>query len=108
MLTVCDGTVSLLSLPNPSFVYSHRSLLEGLSVNPNVTGVNLDVSNNELGVSRDPGNLAKVLARTNCLREINLSSSGLDGVMPEVVEAISTNTMLRHVLIGKNFNSKPQ
>ena len=68
----------------------------------------MNVSNNELGVSRDPGNLPKVLAKTSCLREVNLSSSGLDSVMPEVVDAIATNTMLRHVLIGKNFNSKPQ
>ena len=68
----------------------------------------MDVSNNDLGVSRDPGNLAKMLARTNCLREINISASGLDNIMPDIVEAISSNTMLRHVIIGKNFNSKPQ
>ena len=100
--------VNLMSYFSPHLLPLSSSLLEGLSVNPNVTGVSLDVSNNELGVSRDPGRLAKVLARTNCLREINLSSGGLDNVMPGVVEAISTNTMLRHVMIGRNFNSKPQ
>ena len=81
-------------------------LLEGLAVNPNVASVELNVSVNELSAGRDPAHLPKVLARSKSLRSVDLSDSGLDNLLPELVDAVAGNTAIKHLAIGRNFNGK--
>lgn len=75
-------------------------------VNPNVQAVTLNVSSNELGQGRDPKNLATVLTRVKALRHLDISDSGIDGLLPLFINAVAANTALTHLAIGRNFNSK--
>ncbi len=82
-----------------------RSLLGGLSGNVNVSGVRLDVSCNELG-GQGIQPLLRELEGVACLTHLNLSDTGLDPNMADVIGAISKNMKLRHIKLGKNFNAK--
>ena len=95
--------VLTLSCSPPPFL---RALLEGLAVNPNIQSMNVNVSSNELGQGRDPKNLASVLSRTKCLTKLDLSETGIDNYLPEFLQAVSKNTALRHLAIGRNFGGK--
>ena len=83
-----------------------RAILEGLSVNPNVTSTDLNVSTNDLGSGGDPQSMAKVISRVECLYRLNLSDCGLDHCLPVIMDAIAANTKLKHVSLGRNFNGK--
>ena len=80
-------------------------MLEGLSVNPNITSVTLDVSGNDLG-GQGAHQMFEVLGKINCLHQLNFSECGLDQVMSELVAVISQNKKLHHLMIGKNFSGK--
>lgn len=75
-------------------------------MNPNVSAVDLDVSSNDLGVGKDPQNMAKVLARTPNLYKLNFSECGLDHILPDVIDAVANNQKLKHLFIGRNFGGK--
>ena len=97
------GCVILGNIPS---LLIFRAMLEGLAVNPNVNAVDLDVSSNDLGTGKDPRHMMKVLARTKCLYQLNLSECGLDHILPEVISAVDENHKLKHIFIGKNFGGK--
>ena len=93
-------------LSPPSSPSSCSAMLEGLAVNPNVQAVDLNLASNDLGVGRSPHNLAAVLSRTHCLHRIDISSCGLDNAIPDFVDAVAANKSIKHLAIGRNFNSK--
>lgn len=94
---------------NVYFTLPHTcsAMLEGLTVNPNVKAVDINLASNDLGQGRDPQNLATVLSRTECLHRLDLSDCGLDNHLPEFVQSVAANSAIRHLAIGKNFNGKP-
>ena len=81
-------------------------MLEGLAINPNVQAIDLNLASNDLGVGRDPHNLPTVLARTRCLGRIDISACGLDNIIPDFVDAVAANKSIKHLAIGRNFNSR--
>ena len=76
-----------------------------MSVNPNVTSIDLNVSSNDLGSGNSIA-MAKVISRTQCLHKLDISDCNLDHYLPVVMEAIAENVKLKHVCLGKNFNGK--
>lgn len=80
-------------------------MLEGLAVNPNVSGVKLDVSCNDLGGS-GAGKMFGVVGRVSCLQQLNISECSLEQNMADIVTAVTNNRSLRHLMMGRNFSSK--
>ena len=77
-------------------------------MNPNVMSIDLNVSSNDLGCTSDPGALASVISKTDCLHKLDISDCGLDQCLPVIVESIAGNSTLKHVSIGRNFGGKHQ
>ena len=83
-----------------------RSVLEGLSDNVNVTGVQLDVSGNELGGGAGVQPMLQQFQAVSCVSHLDLSDTGLDAHMVEVIVALAENRNIRHLKLGKNFNGR--
>jgi len=88
------------------YVCEYRGVLEGLSENVNVTGVKLDVSCNELGGGAGLQPLLCQFETVPCVSHLDLSDTGLDAHMVEVIVALAQNQNVRHLKLGKNFNGR--
>ncbi|XP_036373398.1 capping protein, Arp2/3 and myosin-I linker protein 3-like, partial [Megalops cyprinoides] len=95
--------ISLASMKLPPDAL--RALFLGLSSNPHVSGLHLDISGCEL---RSAGALVlqEFLPRLSSIATLDISDNGLDADLLSVLPALSRHPSIKHLLLGKNFNIK--
>ncbi|XP_056325299.1 capping protein, Arp2/3 and myosin-I linker protein 3 [Danio aesculapii] len=81
------------------------ALFLGLSSNPHITDLHLDISGCELR-SAGAGIIQDLFPRVSCISTLDISDNGLDGDLLCVIPAFSRHPSLKHLLLGKNFNIK--
>ncbi|KAJ8397440.1 hypothetical protein AAFF_G00437160, partial [Aldrovandia affinis] len=82
-----------------------RALFLGLSSNPHINDLHLDISGCELR-SAGAGVLEECLPRLSSIATLDISDNGLDADMHSVLHALSRHPSIKHLLLGKNFNIK--
>ncbi|XP_063741232.1 capping protein, Arp2/3 and myosin-I linker protein 3 isoform X2 [Eleginops maclovinus] len=95
--------VSLASVKVPPD--SLRALFLGLSNNPHITDLHLDISSCELR-SAGAGVIQELFPRVSCVGTLDISDNGLDADLLAVLPAFSRHPSLKHLMLGKNFNIK--
>ncbi|XP_047446464.1 capping protein, Arp2/3 and myosin-I linker protein 3 isoform X2 [Mugil cephalus] len=95
--------VSLASMKVPPD--SLRALFLGLSNNPHITDLHLDISGCELR-SAGAGVIQELFPRVSCVGTLDISDNGLDADLLAVIPAFSRHPSLKHLMLGKNFNIK--
>ncbi|TRY95500.1 hypothetical protein DNTS_026157 [Danionella cerebrum] len=95
--------ISLASMKMPPDVL--RALFLGLSSNPHITDLHLDISGCELR-SAGAGIIQDLFPRVSCISTLDISDNGLDADLLCVFPAFSRHPSLKHLLLGKNFNIK--
>ncbi|XP_034558291.1 capping protein, Arp2/3 and myosin-I linker protein 3 isoform X4 [Notolabrus celidotus] len=95
--------VSLASMKVPPD--SLRALFLGLSNNPHITDLHLDISSCELR-SAGAGVIQELFPRVSCVGTLDISDNGLDTDLLAVIPAFSRHPSLKHLMLGKNFNIK--
>ncbi|XP_035027299.2 capping protein, Arp2/3 and myosin-I linker protein 3 isoform X3 [Hippoglossus stenolepis] len=95
--------VSLASMKVPPD--SLRALFLGLSNNPHITDLHLDISSCELR-SAGAGVIQELFPRVSCVETLDISDNGLDADLLAVIPAFSRHPSLKHLMLGKNFNIK--
>uniref|UniRef100_A0A3Q4I2N5 Capping protein regulator and myosin 1 linker 3 n=1 Tax=Neolamprologus brichardi TaxID=32507 RepID=A0A3Q4I2N5_NEOBR len=95
--------VSLASMKVPPD--SMRALFLGLSNNPHITDLHLDISSCELR-SAGAGVIQELFPRVSCVGTLDISDNGLDADLLAVIPAFSRHPSLKHLMLGKNFNIK--
>ncbi|XP_071751723.2 capping protein, Arp2/3 and myosin-I linker protein 3-like [Centroberyx gerrardi] len=95
--------VSLASMKLPPDVL--RALLMGLTSNPHINDLHLDISGCEL---RSPGAavVQELFPRVSSIATLDISDNGLDADLLSVLPALSRHPSLKHLHLGKNFNIK--
>jgi hypothetical protein len=80
-----------------------KAVMKGLSENDTITGLDLDISTNEL----HPAVLADGLQSVRCLGSLNISNSDLNENLPRICQSISQcPSPLKRLYIGENFSGK--
>ncbi|KAJ8011753.1 hypothetical protein DPEC_G00061540 [Dallia pectoralis] len=82
-----------------------RALFLGLSSNPHISDLHLDISGCELR-SAGAGVLQELFPRVGCISTLDISDNGLDADLMGIIPAFSRHPSLKHLLLGKNFNIK--
>uniref|UniRef100_H3C8R4 Capping protein regulator and myosin 1 linker 3 n=2 Tax=Tetraodon nigroviridis TaxID=99883 RepID=H3C8R4_TETNG len=82
-----------------------RALFLGLSNNPHITDLHLDISSCELR-SAGAGVIQELFPRVSCVGTLDVSDNGLDADLLAVIPAFSRHPSLKHLMLGKNFNIK--
>uniref|UniRef100_A0A668AS07 Capping protein regulator and myosin 1 linker 3 n=1 Tax=Myripristis murdjan TaxID=586833 RepID=A0A668AS07_9TELE len=95
--------VSLASMKVPPD--SLRALFLGLSNNPHITDLHLDISSCELR-SAGAGVIQELFPRVSCVGTLDISDNGLDADLLAVIPSFSRHPSLKHLMLGKNFNTK--
>ncbi|XP_024908137.1 capping protein, Arp2/3 and myosin-I linker protein 3 isoform X4 [Cynoglossus semilaevis] len=95
--------VSLASMKVPPD--SLRALFLGLSNNPHITDLHLDISSCELR-SAGAGVIQELFPRVSCVGTLDISDNGLDADLLTVIPALTRHPSLKHLMVGKNFNIK--
>ncbi|KAM6963029.1 capping protein, Arp2/3 and myosin-I linker protein 3-like [Aplochiton taeniatus] len=95
--------VSLASMKLPPDVL--RALFVGLTSNPHITDLHLDVSGCELRAA-GAAVIQELLPRVSSVGTLDISDNGLDGDLLTVLPALSRHPSLKHLHLGKNFNLK--
>ncbi|XP_072220346.1 capping protein, Arp2/3 and myosin-I linker protein 3 isoform X3 [Leuresthes tenuis] len=95
--------VSLASIKVPPD--SLRALFLGLSNNPHISDLHLDISSCELR-SAGAGVIQELFPRVSCVGTLDISDNGLDADLLAVIQAFSRHPSLKHLMLGKNFNIK--
>uniref|UniRef100_A0A3Q3JLC8 CARMIL pleckstrin homology domain-containing protein n=1 Tax=Monopterus albus TaxID=43700 RepID=A0A3Q3JLC8_MONAL len=95
--------VSLASMKVPPD--SLRALFLGLSNNPHITDLHLDISSCELR-SAGAGVIQELFPRVSCVGTLDISDNGLDADLLAVIPAFSRHPSLKHLMLGRNFNIK--
>ncbi|XP_074506411.1 capping protein, Arp2/3 and myosin-I linker protein 3 isoform X2 [Sebastes fasciatus] len=95
--------VSLASVKVPPD--SLRALFLGLSNNPHISDLHLDISSCELR-SAGAGVIQELFPRVSCVATLDISDNGLDADLLAVIPAFSKHPSLKHLMLGKNFNIK--
>ncbi|XP_063058129.1 capping protein, Arp2/3 and myosin-I linker protein 3-like [Engraulis encrasicolus] len=95
--------ISLSSMKLPPDVL--RALLMGLTSNPHINDMHLDISGCEL---RSAGAvvLQELFPRVSSIATLDISDNGLDGDLLTLLPALSKHPSLKHLHLGKNFNIK--
>ncbi|XP_064190477.1 capping protein, Arp2/3 and myosin-I linker protein 3-like [Anguilla rostrata] len=95
--------ISLASMKLPPDAL--RALFLGLSSNPHINDLHLDISGCEL---RSTGAvvLEECLPRLSSIATLDISDNGLDADLLSVLPALSRHPSIKHLLLGKNFNIK--
>uniref|UniRef100_A0AAQ5ZUR9 CARMIL pleckstrin homology domain-containing protein n=1 Tax=Amphiprion ocellaris TaxID=80972 RepID=A0AAQ5ZUR9_AMPOC len=95
--------VSLASMKLPPDVL--RALLTGLTSNPHINDLHLDISSCEL---RSAGAVViqELFPRVSSIATLDISDNGLDADLLTVLPALSRHPSLKHLHLGKNFNIK--
>uniref|UniRef100_UPI00398EAC70 F-actin-uncapping protein LRRC16A-like isoform X2 n=1 Tax=Pristiophorus japonicus TaxID=55135 RepID=UPI00398EAC70 len=81
-----------------------KALLLGLSCNPQLKEVSLDLSNCELR-SGGAQILEGCIAEVHNISKLDISDNGLDSDLATLVVWMSKNRSIRHLALGKNFNN---
>ncbi|XP_078395363.1 F-actin-uncapping protein LRRC16A-like isoform X4 [Cetorhinus maximus] len=81
-----------------------KALLLGLSCNPQLKDVSLDLSNCELR-SGGAQILEGCIAEIHNISKLDISDNGLDSDLATLVVWMSKNRSIRHLALGKNFNN---
>uniref|UniRef100_A0A3B4VKS9 Capping protein, Arp2/3 and myosin-I linker protein 3-like n=1 Tax=Seriola dumerili TaxID=41447 RepID=A0A3B4VKS9_SERDU len=95
--------VSLASMKLPPDVL--RALLAGLTSNPHINDLHLDISGCELR-SAGAAVIQELFPRVSSIATLDISDNGLDADLLTVLPALSRHPSLRHLHLGKNFNIK--
>nr|XP_033477934.1 capping protein, Arp2/3 and myosin-I linker protein 3-like [Epinephelus lanceolatus] len=95
--------VSLASMKLPPDVL--RALLTGLTSNPHINDLHLDISGCELK-SAGAAVIQELFPRVSSIGTLDISDNGLDGDLLTVLPALSRHPSLKHLYLGKNFNIK--
>ncbi|XP_023820943.1 capping protein, Arp2/3 and myosin-I linker protein 3 isoform X1 [Oryzias latipes] len=95
--------VSLASMKVPPD--SLRALFLGLSNNPHISDLHLDISSCELR-SAGAGVIQELFPRVSCVGTLDISDNGLDADLLAVIPALCRHPSLKHLMLGKNFNIK--
>uniref|UniRef100_M3ZV02 Capping protein regulator and myosin 1 linker 3 n=1 Tax=Xiphophorus maculatus TaxID=8083 RepID=M3ZV02_XIPMA len=103
LLRGCCADLSYLNLSKNSF--SHRALFLGLSNNPHISDLHLDISSCELR-SAGAAVIQELFPRVSCVGTLDVSDNGLDADLLAVIPAFSRHPSLKHLMLGKNFNIK--
>uniref|UniRef100_A0A1A8H636 CARMIL C-terminal domain-containing protein n=1 Tax=Nothobranchius korthausae TaxID=1143690 RepID=A0A1A8H636_9TELE len=84
---------------------SLRALFLGLSNNPHISDLHLDISSCELR-SAGAAVIQELFPRVSCVGTLDISDNGLDADLLAVIPALSRHPSLKHLMLGKNFNIK--
>ncbi|XP_038855525.1 capping protein, Arp2/3 and myosin-I linker protein 3-like isoform X2 [Salvelinus namaycush] len=95
--------VSLASMKLPPDAL--RSLFIGLTTNPHINDLHLDISGCELK-SAGAAVIQELFPRVSSIATLDISDNGLDADLLSVLPALSRHTSLKHLYLGKNFNIK--
>ncbi|XP_031167540.1 capping protein, Arp2/3 and myosin-I linker protein 3-like isoform X1 [Sander lucioperca] len=95
--------VSLASMKLPPDVL--RALLTGLTSNPHINDLHLDISGCELR-SAGAAVFQELFPRVSAIGTLDISDNGLDADLLTVLPALSRHPSLKHLYLGKNFNIK--
>ncbi|XP_069006751.1 capping protein, Arp2/3 and myosin-I linker protein 3-like isoform X2 [Embiotoca jacksoni] len=95
--------VTLASMKLPPDVL--RALLTGLTSNPHINDLHLDISGCELR-SAGAAVIQELFPRVASIATLDISDNGLDADLLTVLPALSRHPSLRHLHLGKNFNIK--
>ncbi|XP_033820575.2 capping protein, Arp2/3 and myosin-I linker protein 3-like isoform X2 [Periophthalmus magnuspinnatus] len=95
--------VSLSSMKLPPDVL--RALLTGLTSNPHINDLHLDISSCELR-SAGAAVIQELFPRVSSVATLDISDNGLDADLLTVLPALSRHPSLKHLHLGKNFNIK--
>uniref|UniRef100_A0A8C7PMT6 CARMIL C-terminal domain-containing protein n=1 Tax=Oncorhynchus mykiss TaxID=8022 RepID=A0A8C7PMT6_ONCMY len=95
--------VSLASMKLPPDAL--RSLFIGLTTNPHINDLHLDISGCELK-SAGASVIQELFPRVSSIATLDISDNGLDADLLSVLPALSRHTSLKHLYLGKNFNIK--
>uniref|UniRef100_A0AAV2KSD6 Leucine-rich repeat-containing protein 16B-like n=1 Tax=Knipowitschia caucasica TaxID=637954 RepID=A0AAV2KSD6_KNICA len=95
--------VSLSSMKLPLDVL--RALLTGLTSNPHINDLHLDISSCEL---RSAGTtvIQELFPRVSSVATLDISDNSLDADLLTLLPALSRHPSLKHLHLGKNFNIK--
>ncbi|XP_057696631.1 capping protein, Arp2/3 and myosin-I linker protein 3-like isoform X1 [Corythoichthys intestinalis] len=95
--------VSLAAMKLPPEVL--RALLAGLTSNPHINDLHLDISGCELRCA-GAAVLQELFPRVSSIATLDISDNGLDADLLTVLPALSRHPSLKHLHLGKNFNIK--
>ncbi|XP_060934311.1 capping protein, Arp2/3 and myosin-I linker protein 3-like [Limanda limanda] len=95
--------VSLASMKLPSDVL--RALLAGLTANPHINDLHLDISGCELRTA-GAAVIQEFFPRVSSIATLDISDNGLDADLLTVLPALSRHPSLKNLHLGKNFNIK--
>uniref|UniRef100_A0A3Q2DWB2 Capping protein regulator and myosin 1 linker 3 n=1 Tax=Cyprinodon variegatus TaxID=28743 RepID=A0A3Q2DWB2_CYPVA len=95
--------VSMASMKFPPD--SLRALFLGLSNNPHISDLHLDISSCELR-SAGAAVIQELFPRVASVGTLDISDNGLDADLLAVIPAFSRHPSLKHLMLGKNFNIK--
>ncbi|XP_027884101.1 capping protein, Arp2/3 and myosin-I linker protein 3-like isoform X1 [Xiphophorus couchianus] len=95
--------VSFASMKLPPDVL--RAVLSGLTTNPHITDLHLDISGCELR-SAGAAVIQELFPRVFSVATLDISDNGLDADLLTVLPALSRHPSLKHLHLGKNFNIK--
>ncbi|XP_048464800.1 F-actin-uncapping protein LRRC16A-like [Rhincodon typus] len=102
LLRGCCQQLAFLHLSKS--IFSHRALLLGLSCNPHLKDVSLDLSSCELR-SGGAQILEGCIAEVHNISKLDISDNGLDSDLATLVVWMGKNRSIRHLALGKNFNN---
>ncbi|XP_047192909.1 capping protein, Arp2/3 and myosin-I linker protein 3-like isoform X4 [Scophthalmus maximus] len=95
--------VSLASMKLPPDVL--RALLTGLTSNPHINDLHLDISGCELRTA-GAAVIQELFPRVSSVATLDISDNGLDADLLTVLPSLSRHPSLKHLNLGKNFNIK--
>ncbi|XP_034160024.1 capping protein, Arp2/3 and myosin-I linker protein 3 isoform X2 [Pangasianodon hypophthalmus] len=95
--------LSMASMKMPADVL--RALFLGLSSNPHISDLHLDISGCELR-SAGAAVIKDLFPQVSSISTLDISDNGLDADLYSVIPAFSRHPSLKHLLLGKNFNVK--
>ncbi|CAK6956082.1 capping protein%2C Arp2/3 and myosin-I linker protein 3-like [Scomber scombrus] len=95
--------VSMASMKLPPDVL--RAVLTGLTSNPHINDLHLDISGCELR-SAGAAVIQELFPRVSSIGTLDISDNGLDADLLTVLPALSRHPSLKHLHLGKNFNIK--
>ncbi|XP_060729891.1 capping protein, Arp2/3 and myosin-I linker protein 3 isoform X1 [Tachysurus vachellii] len=95
--------LSMASMKMPPDVL--RALFLGLSSNPHISDLHLDISGCELR-SAGAAVIKDLFPQVSSISTLDISDNGLDADLYSVIPAFSRHPSLKHLLLGKNFSVK--
>ncbi|KAG7470204.1 hypothetical protein JOB18_050004, partial [Solea senegalensis] len=95
--------VNMASMKLPPDVL--RALLAGLTSNPHINDLHLDISGCELRAA-GAAVIQELFPRVSSIGTLDISDNGFDADLIIVLPALSRHLSLKHLHLGKNFNIK--